>query len=112
MEFDDLPRHSRYAHRHLSADEVRNHRTSAAIWYVHDLRCPGERFEQFPREMLDRARPGVPVGQLAGICFRISDELLEGVSRHRGVHGDAENIGGDAGNRIQILDRIIEWLAL
>src|SRR6266496_4445353 len=62
--------------------------------------------------MLDRAGTGVPVGQLAGICFRVSYELLKGLSRHRGMHGDAQNIGGYAGNRIQIFDRIIERLAL
>src|SRR4051812_21707994 len=28
------------------------------------------------------------------------------------MHGDAENVGGHARNRIQIFDRIIEWLAL
>ena len=72
----------------------------------------GERFEQFAGEMLDRAGTGVPVGQLAGVCFRVSDELLEGLSRHRRMHGDAQNIGGYARNRIQVFDRIIERRAL
>src|SRR4030095_14013174 len=58
--------------------------------------------------MLDRADTRVPVGQLAGIGFRISDQLSKGPNRHRGMHCDAENIGGDAGNRIQVSDRIVE----
>src|SRR5207245_2345125 len=41
-----------------------------------------------------------------------SDELRERLSRHRGMHGDAQNIGGYGGNRIQIFDRIIERLGL
>ena len=62
--------------------------------------------------MLDRADTGMPVGQLAGIGFRIGDELLQALNRHRRMHGDAEKIGGHARNRIQVLDRIIERPAL
>jgi|SRR6516165_2657469 hypothetical protein len=62
--------------------------------------------------MLDRANAGVPIGQLAGIGFRVRDQLLEVLSWQRGMHSNAQNIGGDSGNRLQILDGIIERLAL
>src|SRR6266446_4048046 len=61
--------------------------------------------------MLDRAGTGVPVGQLPRVGFRVSDELVKALSWHRWMHGDAQDIGGDAGNRVQIFDGIIERLA-
>ena len=57
--------------------------------------------------MLDRTDTGVSVGQLARVGFRISDELLEGLGRQGRMHGDAEDIGRHARNRVQVLDRII-----
>src|SRR6516165_3749787 len=52
------------------------------------------------------------VGQLAGIGLRISDELFEVLRRHRWM--DCKRHGNDrqARNRIQVLDRVIEWSAL
>src|SRR6266481_8623714 len=60
--------------------------------------------------MLDGAGAGVPIGQLPRIGFRVSDELVKALSWHRWMHGDAKDIGGDAGNRVQIFDGVIERL--
>src|SRR5438552_12159485 len=62
--------------------------------------------------MLDRADPRVPVGQLAGIGFRIDYEFLERLNWYRAMHCNAEDIGGHARNRIQVLDRVIQRPAL
>src|SRR5262249_35770376 len=59
-----------------------------------------------------RANTGVSVGQLAGIGLGISDELFEVLCRHRWMHRKRQRYDCQASNRIEILDRIIEWPAL
>src|SRR6185369_571635 len=61
---------------------------------------------------LDRADPGMAVAQLAGVRLCVSDELLQRPYRQGRMDGDAERIDGDARDRLQVLDRVVERAAL
>ena len=62
--------------------------------------------------MIERANAGVPVGQLARIGLHIADELGECLRRHRRMHRQRERGNRDVGNRLQVLERIVERPAL
>src|SRR5262245_2550834 len=52
------------------------------------------------------------VGQLAGIGLGINNELFEILRRHRWMDCKRQSNDRQARNRIQVLNRIIEWPAL
>src|SRR5215468_8284931 len=64
--------------------------------------------------MIGRANTGMPVGQFAGIGPGISDEPFQRVRlrRQRRIDCDGESGEGDARNRVQVLEWIVQWPAL
>src|SRR5436190_7565677 len=62
--------------------------------------------------MVERADTGVPVGELAGIGLHIRDELHERLRRHGWMHRQREGGDRNVRNRLQLLERIIEWSVL
>jgi hypothetical protein len=112
MKFNGLPGDRHYGHRELPADQVRHRRPCTPIRYLHNFGGAREGFEQLAGQVVGRAHTRVSVRQLARIGFRVSDKLLEGLSRHRRIDGDAEKVGCHARNRVQVFDRIIERSAL
>src|SRR5262249_41272299 len=99
-------------HWNLSADQIRDQRASTSVWHLNDIRCPGERLKQLAHEMLDRADTGVPVGELARIGFRVSDELLQVLRRDSRMDRDTKSIGSYACDRVHVFHRIIQGPAL
>ena len=57
-------------------------------------------------------RPAWPYERLPGFVFAERDELFESCARQRRMHRDAQRIGDDAGDRIEIFHRIVERLRL
>src|SRR4030095_3898697 len=105
MELKDLTCDSWNAQRNLSADEVCDYRPRSPIGHGDDVGNCRARFEQLAGQMLDGTDTGVAIRQFARVDFRVINELLEVAHRHRGMHGDAENIGGPGRNRIEKLAR-------
>src|SRR4029450_632621 len=62
--------------------------------------------------MVQRANAGMPIGQLAGIGLGIVDELSQCASRHGGMNGERESRNHHIGNRLELLERIVERTAL
>ncbi len=59
----------------LAAEYVGDGRTDAPIRHMHDIEIGGD-FQLLHREMRQRAGTRRAVGELAGICLNVSDELL------------------------------------
>lgn len=52
---------------------------------------------------MDRGRSDIDV---AGFCFRVSDQLGKGVCRERRTHGNDHRKANDAGDRRNVTDQI------
>ncbi len=84
---------------HLPGDEIGRRRRAALVGHVHDLHA-GHRLEELHAQVRGGADAGGAVGELAGIRFRIGDELGDGGRRHRRVdrhhvrrHADQADVG-------------------
>ena len=90
---------------HLPAHRVGDRRRAAAIGHVQHLDA-GHLLEHRGAQMIGRAGPGRRIGDLAGIGFRVGDELRHGVRRHRRVHHHGVGHIGEQRERGEILHAV------
>ena len=96
-------------HLHLAADHVGQRRRRAAVRHVLHLDA-GHRHEQLGRQMDGGAVAGGGIADLAGIGFRIGDELGDGLGRHRRVHLHDVRPIRDAGDRRDVVEEVVRQL--
>ena len=106
---DDLLRGRRRrgeADRRMARDRCAHRQARAVEWDMHEVETERQA-ERFADEMSRRARPRRRVAVLAWIGLDESDELTDGLRRHRRVHRDHQGRGHHQGDGVEVLFEFI-----
>src|SRR5262249_56020897 len=94
------------------ADGVGGRGYGPSVWHMQEVGESRQRFQQFARQVIERANAGMPIGQLAGIGLGVVDELSQCPGRHCGMDHERERRNHDVRNWLELLERIVERTAL
>ena len=106
VQFEHQVGHGRHDHGNLSGKNIGDRRPGAAVGHVDEVGQAHAQLEGFGSEMVQGAGAGGAIGQLARIALGIGDQLAEIIDRQRRMHRQRKGGNRDAGNRLELFERI------